>query len=117
MTRTWEDNCKAINGLWPHCEWTDEQRSLWRDDLSHLDQDVLHEALREVKRTHDSLYPQLPWVIEAYRSIVAAPRSGSPSWTRSVRPPVSASSAFRRSAPTTTSRPNRSAAARKSAVR
>jgi len=90
MTRTWEDNCKAINGLWPHCEWTDEQRSLWRDDLSHLDQDVLHEALREVKRTHDSLYPQLPWVIEAYRSIVASKRctTGDSSWLRETRKAV-----------------------------
>ena len=75
MTRTWQQNSDAINGLWPQCQWTDEEIDLWREDLSGLDQDVLFEALREVKRSKDSLYPHLLWVHQAYRTLRAAKRS------------------------------------------
>jgi hypothetical protein len=75
MTRTWQQNSDAINGLWPQCQWTDEEIELWRSDLSALDQDVLFEAIREVKRSRDSLYPQLVWVHTAYRTLFAAKRA------------------------------------------
>lgn len=75
MTRTWQQNSDAINGLWPQCQWSDEEIDLWREDLSCLDQDVLFEALREVKRSRDSLYPHLLWVHQAYRTLRAAQRS------------------------------------------
>ncbi|MEY3205040.1 MAG: hypothetical protein RLZZ21_1371 [Planctomycetota bacterium] len=74
-TRTWQQNSDAINGLWPHCQWTDEEIDLWRSDLSLLDQDVLFEAIREVKRSRDTLYPQLAWVHAAYRPLAAARRA------------------------------------------
>jgi hypothetical protein len=71
MTRTWQQNSDAINGLWPQCQWTDEEIDLWREDLSGLDQNLLFEALREVKRSKESLYPQLVWVHQAYRKLSA----------------------------------------------
>ena len=73
--RTWQQNSDAINGLWPQCQWTDEEIDLWRSDLSGLDQDALFEAIREVKRSKESLYPQLAWVHAAYREIMAARRA------------------------------------------
>lgn len=74
-TRTWQQNSDAINGLWPQCQWTDEEIDLWRSDLAGLDQDVLFEAIREVKRSKESLYPQLVWVLTAYRTLSAARRA------------------------------------------
>lgn len=75
MKRTWGQNSDTINGLWPHCQWTDEEIDLWHADLSGLDQDVLFEAIREVKRSKESLYPQLAWVHAAYRTLVASKRA------------------------------------------
>jgi hypothetical protein len=72
MSRTWQENSATINGLWPQCQWTDAEIELWRSDLSGLDQDLLFDALRNVKRSRDSLYPQLPWVLAAYRELDAA---------------------------------------------
>jgi hypothetical protein len=70
--RTWEENKTAINQLWPQCQWTDEERRLWKDDLSGLDQAVLYDAIRNVKRTKDTLYPQLKWVLEEHRELMRA---------------------------------------------
>ncbi len=70
--RTWDDNKSAINQLWPQCQWTDEERRLWSDDLARLDQVVLYDAIRNVKRTHDTLYPQLKWMLESYRELFSA---------------------------------------------
>lgn len=70
--RTWEDNRTAINQLWPMVQFTDEEKRLWHDDLSGLDQVVLYNAIRNVKRTRDSLYPQLPWVLSEHRDLSRA---------------------------------------------
>jgi hypothetical protein len=67
--RTWDDNKSAINQLWPRAEFTDEERRLWHDDLSTLDQVVLYDAIRNVKRNNDTLYPQLKWFREEYRHL------------------------------------------------
>lgn len=67
--RTWELNRQAINQLWPQCQWTDEERKLLNEDLSSIDQDVLYDALRNVKRNRDTLYPQLKWITEEYRHL------------------------------------------------
>ena len=77
MSRTWEDNRALINGYWRLAmeTYSPEERELWRDDLSGLDQDVLYEALREVKRSKETPYPQLAWVHSAYRSILSAKRA------------------------------------------
>lgn len=70
--RTWEDNKTAINQLWPMAQWSDEERRLWTDDLHGLDQVVLYDAIRNVKRSTESLYPQLKWVRDEYRRLEAS---------------------------------------------
>jgi len=67
--RTWDENKQAINQLWPMAQFTDEERRLWHDDLSGLNQDVLYDAIRNVKRNNESLYPQLKWLRDEYRHL------------------------------------------------
>lgn len=67
--RTWNDNRTAINQLWPRFELTEAERQLWHDDLSGLDQDVLYDAIRNVKRNTDTLYPQLKWMRDEYKRL------------------------------------------------
>jgi hypothetical protein len=69
MNRTWDENRQTINQLWPVAQFTAEDVRLWHDDLSGLDQDMLYDAIRNVKRTHDSVYPQLKWMLDEYRSL------------------------------------------------
>lgn len=70
--RTWEENRTAINQLWPMVQFTDEEKRLWHEDLSRLDQVLLYDAIRNVKRTRDSIYPQLPWILNEYRDLSRA---------------------------------------------
>jgi hypothetical protein len=72
--RTWEQNKTTINQLWPTCSFTDEEKRLWGDDLGSLDQDVLYDAIRNVKRTRDTQWPQLKWMLDAYRELSHAKR-------------------------------------------
>jgi hypothetical protein len=67
--RTWDQNRAAINQLWPQCVWTDEERRLWHDDLHRLDQEVLYDAIKNVKRNNESMYPQLKWVRDEHRHL------------------------------------------------
>ena len=69
MNRTWDDNRSVINELWPVAQFTGEEKRLWHDDLSPLDQDILYDAIRNAKRSHDSVYPQLKWILDAYREL------------------------------------------------
>lgn len=75
--RTWDDNRAAINQLWPQCQWSEEERRLLHDDLGSLDQAVLYDALRNVKRNYDTLYPQLKWMLESYRELMSARKRAS----------------------------------------
>jgi hypothetical protein len=86
--RTWEQNKTAINQLWPQCQWTDEERRLWSDDLSSVDQDVLFDAARNVKRNNDTLYPQLKWFREEYRALKRLKDARNPSRPSSVPRPA-----------------------------
>lgn len=79
--KTWETNRQAINQLWPLMTFTDEEKRLWNDDLSCLDQAVLYDAIRNVKRNNDTNYPQLKWVRDEYRALDRV---------RNLRRPVSA---------------------------
>lgn len=79
--RTWDENKTAINQLWPQCQWTEEERRLWSGDLGGMDQDVLYDALRNVKRTHDTLYPQLKWILDECRELSWAKRRAAKSKT------------------------------------
>jgi hypothetical protein len=67
--RTWDENKTAINQLWPLAQFTDEEKRLWNDDLSGMDQIVLYDAIRNAKRNHDSLYPQIKWIRDEYRTL------------------------------------------------
>ena len=80
--RTWEENKTAINQLWPTVQFTDEERRLWSEDLSPLDQDDLYGAIRNVKRTHDNPWPQLKWVLDEYRELSRMKVSASSSRLR-----------------------------------
>ena len=40
-----------------------------RQDLSHLDQDILWDAIRNAKRNHDTPFVHLKWLLDEYRSI------------------------------------------------
>ena len=73
--RNWDDNRETINDLWPLLELRPAEKDLGHDDLSALDQETLYEALREVKRTKESPWPQLAWIHEAYRQLRSAQRS------------------------------------------
>ena len=92
MTRTWDDNRAAINQLWPVMQFTEEEKKLWCDDLSSLDQDTLYDAIRNVKRNKDSLYPQLKWVLDAFRELDHAKRQAikqkRPPQTEDLPPPI-----------------------------
>jgi len=87
--RTWDENRRAISELWPMMEWTNEEKKLWIDDLSGLDQVVLYDAIRNVKRTHDTNYPQLQWICEEYRTLqrlkANAERTGKPHQPRELQ--------------------------------
>lgn len=70
--RTWEDNKTAIHELWPEKNFTGEEAKLWREDLAHLDQDMLYDAIRNVKRKRDTPWVQLPWITSEYRELKQA---------------------------------------------
>ena len=72
--KTWDENRASINQLWPTFVFTDAEKQLWHDDLSGLDQDVLHDAIRNVKRTRDTQWPQLKWMLDGYRELAHSKR-------------------------------------------
>ena len=81
--RTWDENKTAINQLWPQCQWTEEERRLWQGDLGGLDQAVLYDALRNVKRSRDTLYPQLKWILDEHCELSRAKRRSATKKTQS----------------------------------
>lgn len=72
--RTWDQNKTTINQLWPTCTFTDEEKRLWSEDLGSLDQETLYDAIRNVKRSRDTQWPQLKWMLDAYRELAHAKR-------------------------------------------
>lgn len=69
--RTWEDNKEAINQLWP-TQWNAEEAKLLNDDLSPLNQPMLYDAIRNTKRSHDTPFVHLKWLLDEYRSLAMA---------------------------------------------
>jgi len=67
--RTWEENKLAINELWPAYVYTNEERKLWEEDLRDLDQAMLYDAIRNAKRSHETPFPQIKWLTDAYREL------------------------------------------------
>lgn len=66
--RTWDENRDVINQFWP-TEWNPEETKLMREDLSPLNQDVLYDAIRNVKRKHDTPFVHLKWITDEYRQL------------------------------------------------
>lgn len=75
--RTWEENKELINGLWPQHEFTSEEAQLFSADLERLDQEVLHDAIKNVKRSHDTGWVHLKWFLEEYRQLKRAKGNAS----------------------------------------
>lgn len=67
--RTWEENKVTIHELWSQHEFTGEEAALWREDLGGLDQDMLYDSLRNVKRNHATLWIHLKWLLDEYRQL------------------------------------------------
>ena len=76
--RTWDENKNVINQFWP-TEWNPEETKLMREDLSPLDQDTLYDAIRNVKRKHDTPFVHLKWILDEYRSLCLAKKHASKS--------------------------------------
>ncbi len=77
--RTWDENREAMNQLWPTHVWTDEEAKLVKEDLSSLDQGTLYDAVRNVKRKHDTPFVHLKWILDEYHSLRIAKQRASQS--------------------------------------
>ncbi len=67
--RTTSDNSIGSNmalamALWPNATWTDQLQDLWRERLSGLNQDIVHDAIKLVKPAFSSHQPELKWVLQ-----------------------------------------------------
>lgn len=71
--KTWDQNKDVINQFWP-TEWNPEETKLMHEDLSPLDQPTLYDAIRNVKRKHDTPFVHLKWLLDEYRELAAAKR-------------------------------------------
>lgn len=72
--RTWDENKEVIHQLWPQHQFTEEEAKLWREDLGSLDQAMLYDAIRNAKRTHDTAWVHLRWIVEEYNALKTARR-------------------------------------------
>jgi len=66
---TWHANRKLVNGLWPNCNWTEEESDLWTRTLAELDQGLLQEAIGQVATTVSATKPALKWVLDRYHEL------------------------------------------------
>ena len=67
--RTTSDNSIGSNmalamALWPNATWSDQLQDLWRERLSGLNQDIVHDAIKLVKPAFSSHQPELKWVLQ-----------------------------------------------------
>lgn len=72
--RTWDENKEVIHQLWPQHQFTEEEAKLWREDLGSIDQAMLYDAIRNAKRTHDTAWVHLRWIVEEYNALRTARR-------------------------------------------
>jgi hypothetical protein len=67
MTRTEtvdiSSNMTLLEQLWPQANWNPALRSMWRDRLEGLNQNVVREALMLVRPMYTSRDPELKWVL------------------------------------------------------
>jgi len=69
--KTWDENRDTINQFWP-TQWNAEESKLMKDDLEPLDQVMLYDAIRNVKRSHDTPFVHLKWILDQYSSLSLA---------------------------------------------
>tara|TARA_S200002703_G_scaffold90203_2_gene77806 strand:+ start:115 stop:630 length:516 start_codon:yes stop_codon:yes gene_type:complete len=67
---TWETNRQRINGLWSQASWTPEEKFIWHDALSELNQQRLWKALQVVAKKYSSPKPSIKWVLTEYQRIL-----------------------------------------------
>ena len=85
MNRTWEQNRESIHDFWPTHEFTPAEADLWREDLAELDQDLLFDCLKRVKRNRDTAWVHLRWVTDEYRAARRATAPPNPNVDMSTR--------------------------------
>ena len=72
MKRTVEEVRSKFAEYWPKADIPEAVKCLWRDKLRNLNNNVLWEALDEVRVKYASQTPQIKWVLDAYHEIYRA---------------------------------------------
>ena len=69
MERTVEEVRSKFADYWPKADIPEAVKFLWREKLRNLNNNVLWEALDEVRVKYASQTPQIKWVLDAYDTI------------------------------------------------
>mgnify|MGYP003148951243 FL=1 len=79
MKRTTDEIKQKFADYWPKAEIPDAVKSLWRERLRNLNNNVLWEAFDEVRVKYSSQTPQIKWVLDSYHEIYRSRYMNSPS--------------------------------------
>ena len=79
MKRTIDEIKQKFADYWPKAEIPDAVKSLWRERLRNLNNNVVWEALDEVRVKYSSQTPQIKWVLDSYHEIYRSRYMNSPS--------------------------------------
>lgn len=74
---SWDDLWTRILMLWPRWKPNDEQIDCFRDELGHLDLNLVYRACRQVATNHPRMTPSLPFIKTAIREIRPQTRTNS----------------------------------------
>ena len=66
---TIHDSMALAEQLWPNANWTAALKELWIGVLKDLRQDILADAMREVRAEYTSREPELKWVRAKYGAL------------------------------------------------
>lgn len=66
---TIHDSMGLAEQLWPNANWTAALKELWIGVLKDLRQDILADAMREVRAEYTSREPELKWVRAKYGAL------------------------------------------------
>lgn len=64
--RTIADNMALAAHLWPHYVWHAEMRDLWVNALKGLRQDLVAQAMRDIRADYTSREPEVKWIRARY---------------------------------------------------
>jgi hypothetical protein len=73
--RTWTDNVRVINQLWPGFNPTEEYRLLFRDTFADLNQDALYTAIRNARAENEGPWPVIKFIMHEYREVCRLSRA------------------------------------------